>query len=40
MTVIAGTAPYSLDSEGVRAAVAAYEKHFPKGDARYRVMAG
>jgi len=40
VTLVAGTSAYSSDAPGAKAAVAAYEKHFPKGGKKYSVMAG
>jgi ABC-type branched-subunit amino acid transport system substrate-binding protein len=40
VTIVAGTAAYAGDAPGAKEGVAAYEKNFPKGDAKYSVLAG
>ncbi len=40
VTIVAGTGGYGSEAPGVKEAVAAYEKNYPKGGKKYSVMAG
>lgn len=40
VTIVAGTSAYASEAPGAAESRAAYEKHYPKGDAKYSVNAG